>query len=156
MGRSSTIGSGSGSLAMGARAPPALPLPPRTDRSLQQSSPFDYPVVRSCCPLAVANRFLGPPEPPTPSRSALWRRVGWIGDTVTRHLYVRGTSARSTAREENEIGRRGPMSDYHCRNVTRKGMERCCRATLQEVDLDQDFEKDTNDLSSLERMQTLT
>ncbi|KYM76798.1 hypothetical protein ALC53_12687 [Atta colombica] len=66
VGRSSTIGSGSGSLATRRTrtpCPPFQPIPP---------APFDYPVVQSCRrPLAVATRFLGPPESPTPSRSTL-------------------------------------------------------------------------------------
>ncbi|EGI69996.1 hypothetical protein G5I_01214 [Acromyrmex echinatior] len=67
VGRSSTIGSGSGSLATRRTRTPCppfhQPIPP---------APFDYPVVQSCRrPLAVATRFLGPPESPTPSRSTL-------------------------------------------------------------------------------------
>ncbi|KYM94815.1 hypothetical protein ALC62_14410 [Cyphomyrmex costatus] len=65
VGRSSTIGSGSGSLAMRRTrtpCPPFQPIPP---------APFDYPVVQSCRSLAVTTRFLGPPESPTPSRSTL-------------------------------------------------------------------------------------
>ncbi|KYN44183.1 hypothetical protein ALC56_01366 [Trachymyrmex septentrionalis] len=66
VGRSSTTGSGSGSLATRRTrtpCPPFQPIPP---------APFGYPVVQSCRrPLAVATRFLGPPESPTPSRSTL-------------------------------------------------------------------------------------
>lgn len=65
VGRSSTIGSGSGSLATRRTRTPCpqfQPIPP---------APFDYPVVQSCRPLAVTIRFLGPPESPTPSRSTL-------------------------------------------------------------------------------------
>ncbi|EZA55744.1 hypothetical protein X777_04149 [Ooceraea biroi] len=66
VGRSSTIGSGSGLLAIRrTRTPcsPRRPIPP---------APFGYPVVESCRPLATATSHpLGPPEPPTPSRRAL-------------------------------------------------------------------------------------